>query len=69
MEELLMCAYGIYVYAASLCRWVCTSGLNSDLHTTDNLAESVLEKIVAKGGVCACACAICVQVCSIIQAS
>ena len=55
------------------CRWVCTSGLNSDLQTTDSIAQSVLEKILAKGGawmhifvcVCVCACVcVCVRVCT-----
>ena len=38
----------------SYCRWVCTSGMSADLETTDSLAQSVLEKIIAKGGVCVC---------------
>jgi urocanate hydratase len=30
-------------------RWVCTSGLSEDLKTTDSIAQSVMEGIVAKG--------------------
>ena len=37
---------------AVLCwlRWVCTSAMPVDLETTDNLAVTVLENIVKKGG-------------------
>ena len=31
-------------------RWVCTSAMPADLETTDNLAVTVLENIVKKGG-------------------
>lgn len=31
-------------------RWVCTSALPTDLEVTDNMAVSILENIVKKGG-------------------
>lgn len=31
-------------------RWVCTSALPTDLEVTDNIAVSILENIVKKGG-------------------
>ena len=37
--------------ALSFLRWVCTSGLPSDLAVTDNIALQVLEGIVAQGGI------------------
>lgn len=33
------------------CRWVCTSGDPGDLDTTDEIATSVLEDIINKGGI------------------
>ena len=33
-----------------LTRWVCTSGLEADLETTDNLAQRVLESMTSEGG-------------------
>ena len=35
-------------------RWVCTSAMPADLEMTDNLAVTVLESIVKRGGLCGC---------------
>ena len=52
----------IYVYALIIIifkdscvtirfRWVCTSGLPSDLKITDNIAAEVMEDVIKEGGI------------------
>ena len=42
-------------------RWVCTSGSEDDLATTDSLAQQVLEAMMSEGG--ECVCVVCVVLC------
>lgn len=43
---LTLCISFLYIWL----RWVCTSAMPTDLEVTDNLAVTVLESIVKKGG-------------------